>query len=273
MDVREYGAGGPTVVLLHGGPGAPGSLEPLARALSDRFRVLEPMQRRSGPVPLTVARHVDDLADLIAGRCAAAPPLLVGHSWGAMLALAFGAAHPNSAAALVLIGCGTFDPAARRRLEAEVDRRMIGVLGERVARLEEVVDPDERLNGAGEILARVYAYDRVEDAPEFRGGDARGHDETWDDMVRLQASGVYPAAFAAIGTPVLMLHGSHDPHPGPLIRESLRTALPQLEYREFDRCGHEPWLERAARDEFLAVLRPWLASHALYPTPRRRTRP
>ena len=55
-----------------------------------------------------------------------------------------------------------------------------------------------------------------------------------------------------------MLHGADDPHPGPAIRDSLRPHLPQLEYREWDRCGHYPWLERAAREEFLVVLREWL---------------
>ena len=59
-----------------------------------------------------------------------------------------------------------------------------------------------------------------------------------------------------------MLHGAYDPHPGALIRDSLLPYLPQLEYREFARCGHYPWLERHARDEFLLELRAWLSRHA-----------
>jgi pimeloyl-ACP methyl ester carboxylesterase len=85
-------------------------------------------------------------------------------------------------------------------------------------------------------------------------------------MVRLQEEGAYPAAFAAIETPVLMLHGAADPHPGRMIRESLAPHLPQLEYREWERCGHYPWLERAVRHEFLDVLRAWLGRQ---PTPGR----
>src|SRR5881397_3652262 len=112
MKVRKYGISGPQVVVLHGGPGAPGYMAPVARGLADSFRVFEPLQRGSGPEPLTVARHVADLHDLLERRCGNARPALVGHSWGAMLALAYAAEHPGRAASLVLIGCGTFDKAA-----------------------------------------------------------------------------------------------------------------------------------------------------------------
>jgi pimeloyl-ACP methyl ester carboxylesterase len=89
--------------------------------------------------------------------------------------------------------------------------------------------------------------------------------ETWDDMVRLQSEGVYPAAFAAVKSPALMLHGAEDPHPGRMIRASLQPYMPQLEYRERARCGHYPWLEKATRDEFFSVLRNWL-SDAMTPS-------
>ena len=75
MHAREYGTTGPVVVLLHGGPGAAGYMAPMARELASAFRVLEPFQRGSGGAPLTVARHVQDLQELIESRCAGAPPL------------------------------------------------------------------------------------------------------------------------------------------------------------------------------------------------------
>jgi pimeloyl-ACP methyl ester carboxylesterase len=56
-----------------------------------------------------------------------------------------------------------------------------------------------------------------------------------------------------------MVHGADDPHPGPATRDLLRRYLPRLEYRELERCGHEPWNERQAREPFLAVVREWLA--------------
>lgn len=84
-------------------------------------------------------------------------------------------------------------------------------------------------------------------------------------MLRFQDDGVYPAAFAAIQSPVLMLHGDHDSHPGELIRAGLAPFIGQLQYRELRHCGHEPWAERQARDEFFTLLRAWLTSRAARP--------
>jgi pimeloyl-ACP methyl ester carboxylesterase len=77
-------------------------------------------------------------------------------------------------------------------------------------------------------------------------------------MIRLQKERVYPAAFASIQAPVLMLHGADDPHPGKRIRDSLAEVLPQLEYHQWEHCGHYPWMERAAREPFFSKLIQWL---------------
>jgi pimeloyl-ACP methyl ester carboxylesterase len=263
MQVRTYGESGPTVVLLHGGPGAPGYMAPVARGLADAFRVFEPFQRGSGAEPLTVARHVADLRDLVDSLPAGPRPALVGSSWGAMLALAFAAAHPALAGPLVLIGCGTFDLGARARMQEILEARMDDQLRRRLANLtEEFADPDQRLRAQGRLILPLYCSDLAADEMELGACDARANRETWDDMLRLQEQGVYPAAFSAIRGPVLMLHGDADPHPGRMILASLEPHLPQLEYREWARCGHYPWLEKAVREEFFACLRHWLAAHA-----------
>lgn len=237
-------------------------MAPVARGLADSFRVLEPFQRGSGAEPLTVARHIADLDELVRSGSGGARPALIGSSWGAMLALAYAAAHPASAGPLVLIGCGTFDPAARARMQAIIEERMSSDLRRRLERLpEEFPDPDERLRVNGDLVLPLYSYDLITTCQELEACDARACQETWEDMVRLQEEGVYPAAFAAIVTPVLMLHGADDPHPGRMIRASLAPYLPQLEYREWDRCGHYPWLESAVREEFFCVLVGWLAQH------------
>jgi len=263
--VRAYGTRGPRVVVLHGGPGAPGGMAPVARELADALRVLEPLQRSSGGEPLTVARHVEDLHGVIRSHCGPERPALVGHSWGAMLALAYAADHPGAAASLALVGCGTFDKAARRRLEETRASRLSDDVKRRVRRLAEESDA-----GAAEAIHQLTSvadnYDLIE-TPEDPPGqeipfDARACRETWDDMVRLQEEGVYPAAFARIRAPAVMLHGAYDPHPGRMIFDGLRPFLPHLEYREWERCGHEPWRERAARAGFFAALREWLARHS-----------
>ncbi len=90
---------------------------------------------------------------------------------------------------------------------------------------------------------------------------ARVHDETWQDMLRLQKLGRYPAEFSVVRSPVFMLHGTYDPHPGAATRDTLRNYIPQLEFVELSRCGHSPWRERFARDEFFAVCRQSLTMH------------
>jgi pimeloyl-ACP methyl ester carboxylesterase len=255
MRTRVYGDRGPLVLVLHGGPGATGSAAELARALGARCRAVEVWQRRSedGGGPLTVARHVADLHDHVVA--CDEPPALVGESWGAMLALAYAAAHPAAIRGLVLVGCGTFDEAARAEIRARLAASVTPAMHAALDRL-----PADDIEGRHQILGRLYDVDALveppdPDAPPF---DAAGHHETWDDMLRLQADGTYPAAFAVIRAPVLMLHGADDPHPGAMIRDGLRAVMPQTEYRELARCGHRPWLERAARDAFLAVLGEWL---------------
>ena len=64
-------------------------------------------------------------------------------------------------------------------------------------------------------------------------------------QVRLQEEGVYPAAFSAITR-----------------ESSLEPYIPHLEYREWEQCGHEPWREKAVRDDFFAELREWLNRHS-----------
>ncbi len=246
--------------MLHGGPGAPGSSGGLARALADPLYVLEPWQRWSSDVPLTVDRHVADLEDVLSEFAPGEKPALVGESWGAMLALVFAARFPERVSALVLVGCGTFDPDARARLLQTLEERTTPELKARLADLEvEFPDEAERFAQAHRLSDSIYTYCRAEDADDpVEAVDLKGHHESWNDMLRLQASGAVPAAFASIRCPVLMLHGTYDPHPGGMIRDGLKPFVPHLEYHELERCGHCPWVERHARDHFLATARAWL---------------
>ncbi len=261
--IRRYGSTGPEVIVLHGGPGAPGYMAPVARALSDAWQVFEPWQRRSGGEPLTVATHVTDVYELIVAECGASRPALVGSSWGAMLALACAAAHPDAVGPLVLIGMGTFDPAARAEMNHRLDLRKDAAVNDHIAHLCHTIgDVDARLAAIGTALLPAYTHDPVSTDLELGPCDERGRVETWNDMLRLQDNGTYPAAFAAITTPVLMLHGTVDPHPGAMIRDSIAPYVPHLEYHEWQQCGHYPWLERAVCKQFFEILRSWLVKQA-----------
>jgi len=257
ISVRTYGSGSRVVVLLHGGPGAPGYMAPLARALAADFRILEPLQRPAGDVPLSVAQHVADLAAVAPERA-----VLVGSSWGAMLALSYASVHPSRVRALVLIGCGTYDTDSRAAYRRAMDTRLgqggLAEIEALKAKLNATIDMEEReglFDAIGDLSTRIQCHDPLTTEFEVVRSDARGHEETWNDAMRQQERGIEPAAFAAIEGRVLMLHGAEDPHPGRPTRDTLRAHVPQLEYVEFERCGHLPWVERHAREPFLELLR------------------
>ena len=154
--VREYGSGEKTVVLVHGGPGAPGYMASLARDLEDEFHVFEPFQRGSGAEHLTVELHVNDLQQVIESRSEKTKPVVVGHSWGAMLALAHAAAYPDSLSALVLIGCGTFDADSRRQLELTRQERMQQDWAKQTKQvISQYSNGDERMQAMGRLCKRL----------------------------------------------------------------------------------------------------------------------
>lgn len=260
IQTRRYGESGPWVVLVHGGPGAPGYMAPVGQALADAYRIVEPFQRAGDRErSLTVQRHIEDMREVIDVYCGNERPALVGHSWGAMLSLAFAAKYPGLSSRLVLAGCGTFDTDARELMK---NLRQERTQGERFARLraqhERETDPDKRLALLGRLMRDADSYDLIpEEAArgEIAWYDALGFEQSWADMMRLQKEGVYPAAFAAVREPVTMLHGDYDAHPGRTIFEGLRKVVADIEYVEFEKCGHYPWLEREAKDLFYAALR------------------
>src|SRR5262249_6321440 len=111
----------------------------------------------------------------------------------------------------------------------------------------------------GALNAEAQAVDLLPDAqPEPLPADAAGHEQTWRDVLRRQATGVEPQSFTAIRARVLMLHGDDDPHRGTMIRDSLLPYIPHLEYVGIPRCGHELWRERHGREPFFTALRAWL---------------
>ena len=179
------------------------------------------------------------------------------------MALAYGAAYPDGLGGIMLVGSGTFDVPSRRRL-AELRNERLGESGRgMMARLAASgLSAADRMKREAGLLFKADSHDLAELGSPVTEFDPDGHDGSWDDMIGLQEGGTYPAAYAAVRSPVLMLHGDLDPHPGPMIRDSLRPHLPQLEYVELERCGHYPWLELRARDRFYEVAREWLLAKA-----------
>jgi pimeloyl-ACP methyl ester carboxylesterase len=180
-----------------------------------------------------------------------------------MLALCYAAEYPEKAGPIVLVGCGTFDQAARHRMQATIEARTDADLRNTLRRLStEFTNPTDRFMQALKLTRHLFDFDPIDpsypDQEEPGPFDLVAHEETWNDMLKLQADGVIPGAFEVIKSPVLMLHGQYDPHPGRMIRDSLLPYLPKLEYHEFEDCGHSPWIEKSAREVFFPVLCEWL---------------
>ena len=104
---------GPVVIVLHGGPGGDHrSLLPLAALGEDGFRVLFYDQRGAGlserlpDAGLTLSGHLAELDAIASALSPDAPVILIGHSWGAMLASAYLGKNPERVAKAVLIEPG-----------------------------------------------------------------------------------------------------------------------------------------------------------------------
>jgi len=254
-----YGDKGPPVIVLHGGPGASGSAAPVAEGLAEGFRVFEPWQRISGDTPLSVEVHISDLHQLVTDRCGDEHPALVGESWGAMLALAYAAEHPDTVGPLVLIGCGTFDKSSREETVRTRQLRISDYIKKHTKHRS-----DLRLASQEQIMKwhkMTDCYDCETDCSGYSEAEpfvTNAHTETWNDMLRCQEEGIYPQSFTGIRSPVIMLHGTYDPHPGKMIRDNLKQYVPHLEYHEFEKCGHSPSTEKYAKNDFYRVMCTWL---------------
>ncbi len=260
-NVRTYGRPPYRAAVVHGGPGACGDMAPVARELSARRGVLEPIQTAS-----TLAGQVDELARTLA-ESGEPPVTVVGHSWGAWLACLVAAERPELASRLVLVGAGPFEERHVARLhERRASRLDPGsrVELDRLRRaLESGGEPDGALERIGELCARA---DDVAPLPwETRAVDELPSDEAecaevWREAAAMRRSGALLEAVRRVRCPVVAVHGADDPHPVEGVSEPLAAAFgDRFRLVVLARCGHTPWRERHARDAFFAALEAALA--------------
>lgn len=125
-DVTGHPSGWP-VLILHGGPGSASS--PAQRQWFDpsRWCIVQFDQRGCGQSLPAGACHANDTAHLIADietlrrRLGIARWVVAGGSWGASLAVAYAAAHPDACMALILRALFPADAAAIRRFFGNED--------------------------------------------------------------------------------------------------------------------------------------------------------
>ncbi|MEU4286909.1 alpha/beta fold hydrolase [Kribbella sp. NPDC026596] len=220
---------GPPVVLVHGGPGWWDVFQDLT--LPD-VAIHRWDQRGCGRSdrrgPYVLDRFVADL-ETIRKTTGHDQVTLIGHSWGAALALQYADAHLDHLSHLILVSSTGLDgpPPTYRQRVAEIladtpsDDPWIARFSTGFADRTTALDVARRLN-----------------TPRFEPN------QECADALRAELLTVPDRAGACrrIAVPTLLIHGSDDLRP-PYVTDSLLEALPDAERVVLDGVAHYPWVE------------------------------
>jgi proline iminopeptidase len=241
---------GPPAVVLHGGPGADhGYLLPGFDTLAEGRELVYYDQRGGGRSP--VARDVpvgwrEQVADLDALRETwdLDRLVLVGYSWGGLLAQLYATEHPERVERLALVSPAPSWRAARDEFERRFAERNLApaLEAERRALRESGLrerDPEAYERRLFELAVVPYFYDpaKARELTPFRVV-GRTQQEVWRSL------GDYDLrpSLQQLRLPAFVLHGEDDPIPIDASRETAR--LLGAEFHALDRCGHCPHVER-----------------------------
>ncbi|HUP87489.1 MAG TPA: alpha/beta hydrolase [Acidimicrobiales bacterium] len=131
--VRDHGGDGRDLVLLHGAGTHLLSVFNVARKLEGGFRVVSMDARWSGQSGDSPTYSWDDLVhdvEAVVDGLGLDDPVVVGHSWGGMIAAHYGAAHPDAPAVVNLDGHGSGDASLYDGVTAEEYERFRVLLAE-----------------------------------------------------------------------------------------------------------------------------------------------
>lgn len=254
-NLRIYGKRPFKVAVVHGGPGAPGEMAPVARELASDAGILEPLQTKS-----TLEGQVQELHDVLE-KNADLPVILIGHSWGAWLSFILTARYPSLVKKLILIGSGAFEqvyavnivPERLDRLSEEERVEVLNVI--EIINDPETGDKDKPMARLGELFAKADTFDALPHKNEGLEFNYEINKNVWEQAEELRVSGELLRMGKKIRCPVTAIHGDYDPHLAEGVREPLSRVLKDFKFILLKKCGHEPWLERYARGEFFRVLR------------------
>ncbi len=269
--MRKFGAGsGAPVLALHGGPGSPHDyLEPLAVLADEREIVFYDQlgcgrsDRPDDSSLWVIDRFVEEL-DAVVAAVGARRVHLLGHSWGAMLAVDYALQHTHRVASLILSSPCLSMRRVREdmaSLRAALPEAVKGVL----ARCEEDGTTGSGAYGAAAMTFYRRHVCRMPEWPEPLVRSQAG----WGRQVYLTMWG--PAEFTPTGNlasyereerlcelkcPVLYLCGLHDeitPHS----TAAYKAATVGAEFAVFEESAHVPHLEEPAA--YCSVVRDFLA--------------
>jgi len=258
--LRQYGRPPFAVAVLHGGPGAPGYMAPVARELSAEWGVVEPLQAAD-----SLQRQVEELRAILVDN-ASLPVVLVGSSWGAMLGFILSARHPELVQKLVMVGCPVFEARYAAQMqairfsrlaedEAGEARSLMEVLGDPVSK-----DKTRAFARLGVLFTKADAYDPLTLEIEVLEHQYDVYRRVWGDASELRRSGGFSDLGKQIRCPVVAIHGDHDPHLAEGVEGPLTSNVKNSRFILLRNCGHLPWIERQAKDRFYSILRAELRS-------------
>jgi pimeloyl-ACP methyl ester carboxylesterase len=253
MNFRRYGNSPYSVVVVHGGPGAPGEMAYVAMRLSEKCGVVEPLQTAR-----TIPGQVEELHSAIKENFDR-PPVLIGHSWGTWLAFMLTARFPGDVRKLILVGAGPFEngaDATKTRLSrlTEIERdeasRIIDLMNESPHHKTDVLT----FRKFGELMAKADILDPIETCEDAIDFQPDIYFSIWPEAEVLRRDGTLLELGQKIRCSVTAIHGDYDPHPAEGVRGPLERVLPDFKFILLKNCGHYPWREKRAHEEFFRVL-------------------
>jgi proline iminopeptidase len=269
----EYGdPAAPPLLLLHGGPAASHEyLLPQMLALAEEHRLVTNDQRGGGR-----SRHDDDravigwrdqVADvaLVAAELRVEPLVIVGYSWGGLLAMLYATEAADGRVAppparLALIDPAPITRAARIEFERELAKRQASpAIAAARAELQtsglRERDVEAYRQRAFELSVAGYFADpaRASDLTPFRVM-GRVQQSIWDSLGDYDLTD----ALTRVRVPALVVHGRQDPIPlasSEAAARALGTTCVVI-----DNAGHVPYVEQP--DRLFALLRGFLRESA-----------
>jgi proline iminopeptidase len=265
------GSGKP-IIFLSGGPGIDvESLEEAGKLFPVAYERVFLEQRgtgRSRPQRLDASNMslhlaVEDL-EALRKQLGLEHMVLVGHSWGGMLAMAYAASHPELVGGLILIGAGGptreyvqwFGDNIEVRLHSE-DREMAAYWDNAA---KHGVDPNKAALESLKAILPAFFFDRAK-ALAFAAAHKEGslHADTNSLMMAdVQKHYDLRDGLARVSCPALIVQGHQDPI-GDKTAEDIHILLRGSVIRYINRCGHFPWIEQP--EQFKRAVEEFLAAH------------
>ncbi len=237
----------------------------LAKALAKNRGVLEPLQTAK-----SLEGQVKELRTVLDNN-ADTPVVLIGHSWGAWLSYILAARYPDLVKKLILVGSGPFEA---RYVKTLAENRFKRLSEKERSEFESIVnrlnepktkDKDKYHARLRDLSYKTDTYDPITDegdeadASELVDCPGEIYQGVWKDAAELRRTGKLLKLGQYIKCPVVAIHGEYDSHPPEGVQKSLYTVLKDFRFILLEKCGHNPWREKQARESYCTILEDELA--------------